>query len=177
MVKTNFSPASKPVKFNVSCVPPSATVTCTESMPVWLRIVNGDEPNAPSPPAAVSKNTSPMVRPSPLVGVDGQLGQLRAGRAAGEGDLEQVADLVLAVGVLEVDHAHLDRRGRGQQLPRLHLLEAAEVESVLVFGVLRRSRTTSLEEIEQTHSDLRVGFCRAIVLLTLRVEVRPHARA
>ena len=59
-----------------------------------------------------------------LVGLDHELGQLRARRAAAEGDLEPIADDVLAAGVLEVDGADLDGRG-GQQLPRFHLLEAA----------------------------------------------------
>ena len=50
-------------------MPPSATSAVTESMPFLLTILNGEEPYAPMPPGAVSKNTSPIFRPSPYLSV------------------------------------------------------------------------------------------------------------
>jgi hypothetical protein len=63
-----------------------------------------------------------------FVGVDLQLGKLRAGRAAVERNLENVArSRVIRIGLLEIGCAEMKRRRADrEQLPRLHLLEAAE---------------------------------------------------
>jgi len=62
-----------------------------------------------------------------LVGLDRQLDELCARRAAGPGDLDQVAALVFLRGVFVVNRADLDRCGRGREEPAgLDLLEAAD---------------------------------------------------
>ena len=115
-----------------------------------------------------------------LVGVDVQVGQVRGLRAAVPTDVEQAADRIVAVVRLVVRGADVERRDRDrQELPRLHLLEAADVES----GTGRRSTSSGAAGEQHASDAISVAGsrqppcryrCRLFVVLvpTLRVGTR-----
>ena len=88
---------------------------------------------------AVWKNTSPStglvtvncgVPPATLWVSDVDVGQATCVPAAVPTDVQQAADRIVAVVRLIVRRADVERRNRGrQELPRLHLLEAADAQS------------------------------------------------
>ena len=110
-----------------------------------------------------------------LVGVDIEVGQLRVRRAAVPTDVQQAADRIVAVVRLVVRGADVQRRNRDrQELPRLHLLEAADAESrtgsARRLPVRRGNNMLPMRFAKQAHVNLPVDIVAGITF-----HPSPHA--